>query len=276
MAIIQPRIGSRFEPIRGLEAPAPRLDESRMGLAMEPLDDSEAFGERPPPARSPLRASHHQPPPVSELVPEPPGPRDDRPRAQPPTTADAPSIAAAPRREVAVTASAPTARRPFGPPLAPRDEVAKENERPEIEARPHRDAPVVMAPRAVEVVATPRPPTSTLDTGRERATIVAAPPAIGQPPPLTLTPRAATPAEPARSHAAPVDTRRAVVAETRLAPPLAIAAARPAPPPAIHVSIGRIEIRAQSPSATPETRSRPKPSVMALDEYLRQRQGGRS
>jgi hypothetical protein len=45
-------------------------------------------------------------------------------------------------------------------------------------------------------------------------------------------------------------------------------------PPAIHVTIGRVEVRAvMSPSALPKARSRvaPRPS---LEEYLKQRNGG--
>lgn len=46
------------------------------------------------------------------------------------------------------------------------------------------------------------------------------------------------------------------------------------PAPTIQVTIGRIEIKATYPT-TPSTQSRPKPSVMSLDEYLRQRGGGK-
>ncbi|KYC37279.1 hypothetical protein WA1_47550 [Scytonema hofmannii PCC 7110] len=45
--------------------------------------------------------------------------------------------------------------------------------------------------------------------------------------------------------------------------------------PTIHVSIGRIEVRATPTSTQPSTRSRPTPSVMSLEEYLRQRGGGK-
>jgi hypothetical protein len=46
------------------------------------------------------------------------------------------------------------------------------------------------------------------------------------------------------------------------------------PAPAIHVTIGRIEIRATTPAAAPVRRQPRQPSVMSLDEYLKQRAGG--
>lgn len=46
------------------------------------------------------------------------------------------------------------------------------------------------------------------------------------------------------------------------------------PAPTIQVSIGRIEVRATRPPAPALPRERTNPSVMSLDEYLRQRSGG--
>ncbi|MBE9180873.1 hypothetical protein IQ268_20140 [Oculatella sp. LEGE 06141] len=48
----------------------------------------------------------------------------------------------------------------------------------------------------------------------------------------------------------------------------------PSSPPTIHVTIGRIEVRATPPAGSPVAPSRPKLPVMSLDEYLRQRSGG--
>ena len=46
-------------------------------------------------------------------------------------------------------------------------------------------------------------------------------------------------------------------------------------PPAIQVTIGRIEVRATPPPAAPSQKQRPdKPAVMSLDEYLTERNGG--
>jgi len=49
-----------------------------------------------------------------------------------------------------------------------------------------------------------------------------------------------------------------------------------APPPEtiVNVSIGRIEVRASQPAGKAE-RPRHTPSIMGLDEYLRQRSGGK-
>jgi hypothetical protein len=47
---------------------------------------------------------------------------------------------------------------------------------------------------------------------------------------------------------------------------------KPEPAPTIHVTIGRIEVRATTPSAPPH-KQRTEPQVMSLDEYLRQRAG---
>ncbi len=46
--------------------------------------------------------------------------------------------------------------------------------------------------------------------------------------------------------------------------------------PTIHVTIGRVEVRATLPPASPSRTQRPAPSVMNLDEYLRRRAGGGS
>lgn len=55
-----------------------------------------------------------------------------------------------------------------------------------------------------------------------------------------------------------------------------IASTEPSQPtPTIQVTIGRIEVRATAPVNPLSTQARPKPPVMSLDEYLRQRGGGR-
>jgi hypothetical protein len=48
----------------------------------------------------------------------------------------------------------------------------------------------------------------------------------------------------------------------------------PLPAPTIHVTIGRIEVRATpAPASAPPSRPKPAPT-MSLDDYLRQRNGG--
>lgn len=76
---------------------------------------------------------------------------------------------------------------------------------------------------------------------------------------------------------------QAPVSELRssLVPSLALAGHKPqktmtesrAEPPTIHVTIGRVEVKATVSNALPK-RAAAKPSAMSLEEYLRQRQGG--
>jgi hypothetical protein len=47
------------------------------------------------------------------------------------------------------------------------------------------------------------------------------------------------------------------------------------PPPAIHVTIGRVEVRAVPPAAPPPHPAQPTAPRVSLDEYLRGRTGGR-
>lgn len=91
------------------------------------------------------------------------------------------------------------------------------------------------------------------------------PQAAHAPPPPVVRPSA--PIEPARSReqprlASPLDQRR---------PP---DWRRPAErEPVIHVTIGRIEVRAEQPSARPPAKERSVQKPMSLDEYLRRRTG---
>lgn len=57
--------------------------------------------------------------------------------------------------------------------------------------------------------------------------------------------------------------------------PEMIESASPSSTPVIHVTIGRIEVRATAPANPPSNQTRQKSPVMSLDEYLHQRGGGR-
>jgi hypothetical protein len=48
----------------------------------------------------------------------------------------------------------------------------------------------------------------------------------------------------------------------------------PAPPPSVHVTIGRIEVRESTAAANPKREARPAQAVMTLEEYLRRRARG--
>lgn len=71
------------------------------------------------------------------------------------------------------------------------------------------------------------------------------------------SPAATAPAKPEHEHLWP--------------PALAGPGAQAKPAPTIHVSIGRIEVRASTPPAPASKKERPASPVMSLDEYLRQR-----
>jgi len=102
-----------------------------------------------------------------------------------------------------------------------------------------------------------RPPTPSQPS---HATTLAVLPAAGLPHPIPNSP--------------PRPIESAAVIEPRLAAQASQRSAPPSEPPAIHVTIGRIEIRATSPAASPVRRQHREPSVMSLDEYLKQRARG--
>jgi hypothetical protein len=62
-------------------------------------------------------------------------------------------------------------------------------------------------------------------------------------------------------------------AQRRNSDTLPVPAQAPPPAPTIHVTIGRVEVRATAPAAPPPQR-RPAPRRMSLDEYLTQRSSG--
>ena len=80
--------------------------------------------------------------------------------------------------------------------------------------------------------------------------------------------------------APPAVTTTTVVVQPAIqpAPPverLVAPAPGPAPePPTVHVTIGRIEVRAIPPTAPAAAQPRPGPPVMSLEEYLGRRLGG--
>jgi hypothetical protein len=178
-----------------------------------------------------------------------------------------------------VPRSAPASFEDQSPREAPRDPRPVHGPRP-----PGRNAPAVSAPdRVIAVereVHAPAPASgSTAEHTVERVErsvvehtrFVDARPLAAPPVPLRpadaaalrpVEPRAAAPSSPDRGTAAGAHS---VVRETT----------ETAPPEAIHVSIGRIDVRA-TPAASPvaaPARSRPAP--MGLDEYLRRRNEGR-
>jgi hypothetical protein len=166
-----------------------------------------------------------------------------RPAAAPPTPA-APYLMPAPAEP-----STPVERRSLQPAIElPQQPVA---------------APAVPAPAASAVL--PSKPV------RERT----APPATPLP---ARVPNAGPLVEGRPALPSPMAFVQPASVHTPLAPqsaPLSISAPNP-PQPIIHVSIGRVEVRAAAPApARPAGESRSRPTVMTLDEYLRSSEGRR-
>jgi hypothetical protein len=96
--------------------------------------------------------------------------------------------------------------------------------------------------------------------------------------------RTAPPAQ-VREPQPPLDGTQVVVIQSRVMPverrgadrrnsdPLSLSAQAPPPAPTIHVTIGRVEVRATAPTV-PASKPRPAPRTMSLDDYLRQRSRG--
>jgi hypothetical protein len=95
-------------------------------------------------------------------------------------------------------------------------------------------------------------------------------------------PAAAPPAAPRGDRRRPqrlITQRRVAVAratdDARAAARTRLVRTGPQAPPTVHVTIGRLEVRASSPPAAPRPRAvAPQAPKLGLDEYLRARSGG--
>lgn len=139
-----------------------------------------------------------------------------------------------------------------------------------------------LVPPVVPPVALP-PPIKTMPSVIEQRPSAATPTETAKPEPLrpaASPPRSAvqlSPPQPA-PHITP-DGSRPVVAPpppTRPMMPEQRVAVQESPAPAIHVTIGRIEVRATPPTPAKVEKRQPQTPAVSLDEYLRQRNGGRS
>ncbi|MBP1468351.1 hypothetical protein EYB53_021750 [Candidatus Chloroploca sp. M-50] len=254
---VTPRLLTRFEA----EAGAP--------VGLEELAFEREAPRVPPPA--PVVAA---PPPLPAMVAQ-----LESPRALPRLAATVPDAPAqpAPGRQEQRAALLPT-------PATPQPLVVSADPLPRTPIRGQPSEPIVPHDRARHALSEPV-------VLHDRARHVPGEPAPAQPRPVAaalaaLLPRTIQPPQPvALTQAQPPD------ATTRLVPalplPLHDLPVRPhprhagtdvtnaAPPmPTIQVTIGRIEVRATAP-ARPTRTERAMPSVMSLDEYLRQRDGGR-
>jgi hypothetical protein len=233
---LRPRPVSRFEP----QPVAGEEGELRVGatprLVNEPADDAGAAEPRPPTRRR-RRPARVPPPRVGEPELEPEPGEVPRARRRRPPAPDRPPRAEEPPRAVAPPRPSPRE------PRRERDVARSEPptgraQRRRASSRRQAAEPVPEAPRARTVMV-------------ERVRIV---------------PRDELVPSPARQPA----LRPAVL---QAATPAATPAAEPAPD--VHVTIGRIEVRAVPAPPAPAAVER-RPPVMTLEEYLRRRAGGSS
>jgi hypothetical protein len=166
--------------------------------------------------------------------------------AEPPRRPVQPA-ATPPRPVSASTAVASPLVPPFVPPVAP--------------PPPIKTMPPVIDKRALAATRTettnPEPPRPAASLPRRAVQF-----SLPQPAPL-ITPDGSRPV------VLPPPPTRPMVPDQR-------AAVQESPAPAIHVTIGRIEVRATQPTPAKVEKRQPQTPPLSLDEYLRQRNGGRS
>ncbi len=257
--LLQPRLDSRFEDAAGRIEAGPR-----------DLEIVEEETEAPMPSvtrtRAPARASLETNTPEAhvqnglEPLAERPAPRT--PRLEPRTTpararpdALEPESRETPRtghtgllepRAITRTPSTDGRAEPASEPRTPRGSLVTEPTRPRESFRlESRDEPTPAPDHIVERV---------LERHTERETHT-----VG----LVGEPRSSRIENPGRI-------------EPRLAPSLEpiFEAASPPIERTVRVTIGRLEVRVQTPPAPPPARARPSAKVMSLEEYIKQRDGG--
>jgi hypothetical protein len=249
--IIQPRLLARFEP-----APARRMPTSSPSFDPEALERVESVESEVP--RSPIVAQRHTP--INSFSPIEPQPRSIesplRPassllRVEPQTIAPRlpEPLRAEPREVVNVTEIRSVIERPvIHASTTERLIIEKEAQAPDRTTPPiGAETTAKSSPPEDHAAIRPRPIVTPVI---ER--IVQERGDRSQPPPIQteLTPR-----------------ETSTVHKMEQAPPAA-------EPPTIHVTIGRIEVRATTP-AVPAKQAPRSSSALSLDEYLRSREGGK-
>ena len=278
-AEVRPRFPSRFET-----APSP-----------VPFADADFANEEKSPPRAPAQTATRfaEAPGNSAATTEQNIPR----QAASPTQenlreANAP-VAAAPRMGATPSPSAARGESPVAVAIAPRDsthERAGELPRGTQSSSPQSASPPDLAttlspekisraaPTANRISTPPNParaePGSILPPSPEPPPHeAAARPAAFAPPPAPPRPR-----KPLEIHATKSPAPRTAESAAARAPAPRVASTAPvaeAPgPPPIHVTIGRLEIRATTPPAPPRPAA-PTPARMGLDDYLHRARGGR-
>jgi hypothetical protein len=269
---VRPRLASRFEPTAapgpGAAAAGSRDGEPGTASADPRLvwDETELRSVR---AATPLAA---EPPPVDPmrrprprpLAPDP----DTRYAADPsaPPAADLAAPAVAPRDQ---PGPAPARRAPQPPGQPPRDPSPERTEPGAARDAPGAPvrAPAVASQDLAETAREPRPRVHVPATPRA-APLPARDATVPRSPLLVPDQeRAVRPPLPAVAHA----TLPAAMAGVR--PGAARGSSQAPAEPAIHVTIGRIEVRTSSTPAAPPN-GRTSSPIVGLDEYLKRRTGG--
>ena len=285
-SVLQPRPRSWFEPTTPEEPAMPGVGAEVGVPATAPIPSSPGAGATSPEPTPP--ADHLVAPPVADAALEPAPVADPHPvrrsRREPSRieAIDPPRHAAPPPREPAHPAPppsldpTPSAAPPEIAPAAVASPRANHPRAPERPQRPPHPSAVVAAPPT----RMPQPPAPQ-------------PPPRRAPEPLAPTPPGTAPGPPApRPGAEPeVATRLVPRPAVAAAPaPLGLLTVDPAPesrpirqappspsapePPAVHVTIGRVEVRAAAAPSKPASRSRRRPKAMGLTEVLGQGSGG--
>jgi hypothetical protein len=248
--VIQPRPLSLFEPVVPRTAPGlgPHLDHNVLDIS----DSVESYVPRTVPTM-------HRPTVAAEPAPIDPQARSDEPRLrQTPLTLP-------PRLE--------------SPAIALQLEQRREGQREIINVTNIRsvvEQPIVHAPSSERVVIEKEasfPDRTAPSIGIENAIQAAT-----HEEPLKVTPHPiVTPVieriVQERERTAPSQAQRSDQVAHHTLPPIATQPTA-IEPPTIHVTIGRIEVRAIPPAA-PAKRSTPSSSALSLDDYLRARDGGK-
>jgi hypothetical protein len=267
-AVIQPRPVSLFEPWPGTAPlfPAPVTGEEETAVsppAAHPLPRSQT-----PPIPSPTMRAAQQP---ASPTPAPPAPQTALPPPLPPTPTlrpTSPELARQPRKQPPVN-DAPAAIQPALPRQPALTPATPVNVTPA--SSPHQAAPqpaketptpfiireqITLLKSMTEMSASSTP--MLVEIVREQPIqplplVTAAPAAI--------RPEQIKPFIPANG--------RSANHQPPVTPP-------PEPAPTVQITIGRIEVRATPPPPAKAEQKQPRTPVLSLDDYLRQRNGGRS
>ncbi|MCL4266854.1 MAG: hypothetical protein KJ069_26980 [Anaerolineae bacterium] len=264
-AVIQPRPVSLFEPWPGtIPFSTPAMTEDQTAVAQSephplPRPQAQPFSPAPYPAET----------------------------AVPPSAAPATAVPPAPVKSATLPAPAsqPTATHRAGqhhlPKVAPSD--ASQPTLPVQPAnipviRPSSSAPITPRPAPPDHPTEPRPAREvhTTVTIREQTTkLTPVPETAAKTKPMLAEVVREQPIQPAPPTAIPVQTKPFTPASNRPTNHQPVVTKPAEPTPTVQITIGRIEVRATPPPPAKAEKKQPSAPMMSLDDYLRQRNGGR-